>query len=171
MLQDFTAVQRLCDNHALRTLDLRLNPLSRQANYRLHIAHILPWLQCLGAIDASTARVSLQPPDERDIRQSDRTKAVQLFGPCEGAAVTVASEHDGLLQDSNGISEISELTPSHSMLSEVCWMALVVYSEPCVLLLGRSPRSRCQPPRTSHRARSILIPARWLSQSDWSCSI
>ena len=65
-ISEVREIYHLRRNRALRELDLRLNPLSKTLdNYRIHIIHILPWLERL---------------DEREIRESERRRAREEFG-------------------------------------------------------------------------------------------
>ena len=65
-ISEVREIYHLRRNRALRELDLRLNPLSKTLdNYRIHIIHILPWLERL---------------DEREIRESERRRAREVFG-------------------------------------------------------------------------------------------
>eukprot|EP00658_Telonema_sp_P-2_P003907 TRINITY_DN11460_c0_g1_i1.p1 TRINITY_DN11460_c0_g1~~TRINITY_DN11460_c0_g1_i1.p1 ORF type:complete len:351 (-),score=88.87 TRINITY_DN11460_c0_g1_i1:92-1144(-) len=96
-VQDVASVRLLRQNLEIRSLDLRLNPVSRLPNYRLHVCHLVPWITSL---------------DERDIRDSERRKAVELFGePLEMHAELQLTQHSFVEE-----STLSEPEPQNSML-------------------------------------------------------
>eukprot|EP00658_Telonema_sp_P-2_P003909 TRINITY_DN11460_c0_g1_i3.p2 TRINITY_DN11460_c0_g1~~TRINITY_DN11460_c0_g1_i3.p2 ORF type:complete len:215 (-),score=52.32 TRINITY_DN11460_c0_g1_i3:66-710(-) len=88
-VQDVASVRLLRQNLEIRSLDLRLNPVSRLPNYRLHVCHLVPWITSL---------------DERDIRDSERRKAVELFGePLEMHAELQLTQHS-FVEESTPVS-------------------------------------------------------------------